>query len=600
MPQRPARSEVPPETTWDLSELFASDADWAAECSALDEERLAMKAHQGRLASSATALLDCLAAVEALQVRLVRVGSFAHLRLAQDGTAAASQAAQAQVSALHARVAADLSFVDTEILAFPEGLLERFRAEEPGLAAFSRWLDELLAQRPYRLGAEAERVLASLGTVLGAPMLVYNRAKLADMRFAPFVDAAGTTHANSINGFESQYEGHADASVRHAAWASFSEGLKAYQHTCAATFATETQKNVVLARLRGHASTEAYLLQSHEIPQTVYQAILDIIQTSLAPHMQRYARLRCRVLGLPQLRYCDLKAPLDADFNPPVPYDEACALILQALSVMGPEYHTLMQRALSERWVDRADNIGKSSGAFCASPYGVHPYILITWSDTMRNVFTLAHELGHAGHFGLAMRAQRYVNTRPAMPFIEAPSTMNEMLLAEHILARTADPRMRRAVIMQVLGTYHHNFVTHLLEAELQRQVYALVEQGGSLTAALLNERKGQILQRFWGDTLQLDDGARMTWMRQPHYYMGLYPYTYSVGLVASTAAALRVRQEGPVAVGRWLEVLKAGGTQPPLQLLAAAGIDLSTPQPIHDAVAYVGGLIDELETLFA
>jgi oligoendopeptidase F len=188
---------------------------------------------------------------------------------------------------------------------------------------------------------------------------------------------------------------------------------------------------------------------------------------------------------------------------------------------------------------------------------------------------------------------------RPAMPFIEAPSIMNEMLLAQHILAQSQEPRLRRSVIMQVLGTYHHNFVTHLLEAELQRQVYALAEGGGSVTAAVLNDRKGRILQTFWGDTVHIDDGARMTWMRQPHYYLGLYPYTYSVGLVASTAMSLRVQEEGAPAVQRWLQVLKAGGTRPPLELMQMAGLDMQSPQPIHDAVAYVGRLIDELEGSF-
>ncbi len=267
---------------------------------------------------------------------------------------------------------------------------------------------------------------------------------------------------------------------------------------------------------------------------------------------------------------------------------------------MGPEYCDFARKTMQQRWVDRSDNIGKSSGAFCASPYGVHPYILITWSDTMRNVFTLAHELGHGGHFGLAMKHQRYVNTRPGNPFVEAPSIMNEMLLAQHILSKTSDPRMRRSVIMQVLETFHHNFVTHLLEAELQRQIYALAESGQSITAAVLNQRKGEILGKFWGDTMQIDDGARMTWMRQPHYYMGLYPYTYSVGLVASTAMANVIQEEGEPAVQRWLNVLKAGGTMTPTELMQSAGIDMSTPAPIHQAVAYVGNLVDELERAFA
>jgi oligoendopeptidase F len=305
------------------------------------------------------------------------------------------------------------------------------------------------------------------------------------------------------------------------------------------------------------------------------------------------------VLGLDKLLYCDIKAPLDPDYNPPISFDEGCGLILDSLAVMGPDYVAFARKAMEQRWVDSADNIGKSSGAFCASPYGVHPYILMTWSNTMRNVFTLAHELGHGGHFGLAMQHQRYVNTRPAMPFIEAPSTMNEMLLAQHVLGQSHDRRLRRSIIMQVLGTYHHNFVTHLLEAELQRQVYALAESGKSVTAAILNDAKGSILARFWGDTVAIDDGARMTWMRQPHYYMGLYPYTYSVGLVASTAMCMRIQQEGQPAVLRWLDVLKAGGTRRPLELMQAAGIDMASPQPIHDAVAYVGRLIDELEASF-
>ncbi len=599
MQTRPARADVPVEATWNLDDLFTDDAAWEREFQAVDEAAVSLGAHEGRLGDSAAALRAGLDAMEAVQVRLMRVLTFAHLRNAQDGTHPPHQAAVARAAALQARVGARSSFVESEILAFPEGQLERFMAAEPGLAPFEVYLRNLLELRPHRLGAEAERVLAALGEVLGAPYMIYGRSKSSDIRFEPFTDAAGTVHENSFNGFESRYETHGDTVMRRAAWASFSAGLKAYQHTYAATFATEVGKNVALARLRGYPNAEACLLQPHKIPHAVYRNVLEIIQAELSPHMQRYARLRRRVLGLDRLLYCDVKAPLDPDYNPPVTYEEGSALILEALSVMGPEYVDFARTALRSRWVDRADNVGKSSGAFCASPYGVHPYILITWSDTMRNVFTLAHELGHGGHFALAMRHQRFVNMRPAMPFVEAPSIMNEMLLAQHILGRSQDRRLRRSVIMQVLGTYHHNFVTHLLEAELQRQIYALAEGGRSVTAALLNERKGDILARFWGDTVEIDDGARMTWMRQPHYYMGLYPYTYAVGLVASTAMALRIQQEGAPAVARWLEVLKAGGTRTPLELMRMAGVDLDSPTPIHDAVAYVGRLVAELESLF-
>jgi oligoendopeptidase F len=353
----------------------------------------------------------------------------------------------------------------------------------------------------------------------------------------------------------------------------------------------------VLAKARGYDSAERFLLHTHKISFELYTNVLDILQAELAPHMRRYARLRRRVLGLDKVLYCDIKAPLDPGYEPAVKFEETGALLEEALAPLGAEYVGLVRSAFRRRWIDRASNVGKASGAFCATPYGVHSFILMTWTDSMRDAFTLAHELGHAGHFMLAGQHQRRANTDPAMPFVEAPSIMNEVLLARHLLVtQAADPRMRRWVLTQVLGTYHHNFVTHLLEAELQRQVYRLAEGGQPVTAALLNERKRAILEGFWADAVEIDDGAAMTWMRQPHYYLGLYPYTYSVGLVAATALAEKSNHDGPAVLAQWLDVLRAGGTLPPLDLMRRVGIDLSSPQPIRDAIAYVGRLIEELE----
>nr|GGG75080.1 hypothetical protein GCM10011398_19850 [Virgibacillus oceani] len=297
-----------------------------------------------------------------------------------------------------------------------------------------------------------------------------------------------------------------------------------------------------------------------------------------------------------ELRFCDLKAPMDPEFNPKTTYEDASSTILDVLQVMGPEYTEIMKKGVTERWVDLADNVGKSTGAFCSSPYGVHPYILITWTDTMRGAFVLAHELGHAGHFYLAGKNQSLVNTRPSTYFVEAPSTLNELLLANHLIEKTDNKRMKRWVISQLLGTYYHNFVTHLLEGEFQRRVYELAEAGTPLTANVLSEQKREALENFWGDTVVFDEGAGLTWMRQPHYYMGLYPYTYSAGLTVSTAVAQKIQEEGKTAVDRWLSVLKAGGTMKPLDLIKQAGVDMSKPDAIKTAVAYVGRLVDELE----
>jgi oligoendopeptidase F len=599
MQSRLARADVPVDMTWDLGDLFASPAHWETEFAALDAARAEVDPFRGSLGHSAATLRRCLDTAEALQARFMRLSTYAYLRNAQDGTNPDHQAASARVGALAARLGASLAFVDSGTLDLPDGTIERFLREDDDLAAHRVHLERLLETKPHRLGADTEGVLASLGEVLGAPYMIYGRSKSSDIQFAPFTDAKGTQHPNSFNLYEGTYESHPDADVRRGAWTSFSAGLKAYNNTWAATFATEVKKNVVVAWLRQYGSTEEYLLQSHQVSHSLYANILEVIRTELAPHMRRYARLRRRVLGLDRMLYCDLKAPLDAEFEPHIPYEQACETILASMEVMGSEYVDFARTAMTKRWIDRGDNVGKSSGAFCSSPYGVHPYILVTWANTTRNVFTLAHELGHAAHFGLAMKHQRYVNMRPSMPFVEAPSIMHEMLLARHILAGSDDPRTRRGVIMQLLGTYHHNFVTHLLEAELQHRVYAMAEAGQAITATLLNRVKGEILQEFWGDAVEIDDGARMTWMRQPHYYMGLYPYTYSVGLVASTAMAGLVTQEGAPAVQRWLQVLKAGGTSKPLELMQLAGIDMSSPAPIRSAVAHVGSLIDELERAF-
>ena len=599
MTKRLARVEVPVEETWNLNDLFPSGDAWAAELAAVEAATPGVTAFRGKLAEGPAVLLACLEAAEALEVRLIRVATYARLQFSEDGTSPANQAAIGRVGALAAKASAELSFVNSEILELPEGMVMRYLAEEPKLASFRRVLEDLLELKPHRLAPDAEKAIAALGEVLSAPYNTYSRSKSADMEFESFAGPDGQPIPNSFALYESQYEQAFDGDTRRRAFQSFVRGLKRYQNTFAATFATEVTKNVVLARLRRYETATHMLLHSQDVPVETYNRILDTIQEGLAPHMHRLAALRKRVLGLDKLYYCDTKAPLVAEDGAATNFEKATQMILEALAVLGPEYSEVMCAAFKNRWIDRSDNIGKSTGAFCASPYGVHSYILMTWTGTMRCVFTLAHELGHAGHFMLAMRNQRAANMRPSMFFVEGPSTMNEIILGHHILARSDDPRIRREVILQLLGTFHHNFVTHLLEGELQRRIYALAEKGIPVTAKLLSETKGKILEAFWGNTVEVDEGARLTWMRQPHYYMGLYPYTYSAGLTTAVAVNQRMRQEGQPAVDRWLQALKAGGTLKPMELAQLAGVDMTGPTPIQAAVAYVGSLVDQLEASF-
>ncbi|MCU5459282.1 oligoendopeptidase F [Bacillus cereus] len=594
--KRHIRAEVPTELTWDLSDLFESDKDWETALLVLTDDIKKLDAFKGQLHTSPTTLLHCLLLEEELLMKLTKLYSYANLKESTDRTNPVIQANSSKISALWTKVHTALSFIHNEILSFDEGTIEKYLQEETKLEPFRKSLLDILKKRQHTLSPETEEALAALGEVHNSPYKIYGMTKLADMDFTSIQDEQGNELPVSFALFESKYEFSPSADIRRQAYSSFVSTLKRYKNTVATTYATEVKKQVTLSRLRKFESVTHMLLEPQKVPLEMYNNQLDIIYKELAPHIRRFADLKKKVLGLDQMLFCDLHAPLDPEFNPTITYEEAGKLIQDSLQVLGDEYGSIIEKGFKERWVDLADNVGKSTGAFCSSPYGSHPYILITWQNTMRGCFTLAHEFGHAGHFYLANKNQRIMNVRPSMYFVEAPSTMNELLLAQHLLATTDDKRMRRWVILQLLGTYYHNFVTHLLEGEYQRRVYTLAEEGGALTATTLTEIKTNVLSTFWGNSVEIDEGAGLTWMRQPHYYMGLYSYTYSAGLTASTAVAQMIKEEGQPAVNRWLDVLRAGGTMKPLELMKHAGVDMSKPDAIRNAVSYVGSLIDELE----
>ncbi|WP_144480218.1 oligoendopeptidase F [Cytobacillus oceanisediminis] len=594
--ERLKRQDVDQEQTWDLTALFETREDWERELKAVKEDLPKVTQYKGSLGNSAAELLECLEAREKLLERLNLVSMYADLRQSVDHSDSERQKDAAFASDAQSIVNAELAFAETEIIKLPKGKLESFLNEEPGLDPFKKYLSDLQDRKQYALSEETEGTLAALGSLFSSPYNIYNRGKLSDMQFDPFIDDEENEIPLSFALYAGKYASSPSSTVRRNSYESFNKTLNRYKHTFAATYATQVNQEVTMARLRNYESATAMLLHDQQVTQEMYDNQLDVIQKELAPHMRRYANLKKRVLGLDKMKNADLKAPLDPDYKIETSYEEAAETVKEALEIMGPEYSEMIKMAFSERWVDYADNVGKSTGAFCSSPYGAHPYVLMTWPDTMRGAFTLAHELGHAGHFYLAGKNQRMTNTRPSRYFIEAPSTMNEMLLGNHLLKNTNDTRKRRWVILQLLGTYYHNFVTHLLEGELQRRVYNLAEKGEPLTADLLSKLKLEVLKNFWGNSVEMDEGAGLTWMHQPHYYMGLYPYTYSAGLTISTLVSRQILEEGKPAVEKWLEVLKAGGTMKPLDLIKKAGVDMSRPEPIHEAVEYVGKLITELE----
>ena len=586
------RKDVPVELTWDLGAIYDSEEKWKAdvEKARLLTEEL-QRDYKGRLTSVA-AIHSCLDKYREWEELIILAEGYCNLAASVDYGDAALQERNNAFDRLSAQMSSRLSFIDSEIIAQDDSLLRQAIAQG---GPNQPYLEDLLRQKPYQLQPETERVLAALRPVINAPYDVYNMAKLADMKFPSF-QADGGEHPLGYSLYEDKYEYDPRTEVRREAYKAFYEKLRAYENVTAAAYQANIQGEKIIADQRGYKSVFDYLLFWQKVDRSLYDRQIDLIMEKLAPHMRKYARLLQKIHGLDKMTYADLKLPVDPGYAPPVTIEESRKYIVEGLSVLGEDYQEMVRAAYRERWVDFAQNQGKSTGGFCASPYGNHSYILLTWQGQMSDVFTLAHELGHAGHFKRCNEAQSVFGTNVSTYFVEAPSTMNELLLAHYLLKTNPDKRFRRWVLSNMVGnTYYHNFVTHLLEAAYQREVYKIVDAGGGVQAETLNRIMKETLEKFWGDAVELTEGAELTWMRQPHYYMGLYSYTYSAGLTVATQACKRIEAEGAPAVEDWKKVLAAGGTRTPLELARMAGVDISTDAPLLDTIETIGGYIDEI-----
>ncbi|MDN7243187.1 oligoendopeptidase F [Planococcus sp. N028] len=591
----PPRSQVKLEDTWDLTSLFSSEEEFYQALAQLEDHANAFQQQFSGKMTDPPSIIEALTAYAELYEKLVPLSTYASLVLSTDQTNDAAQMLSSKFGSIAAKISSKLSFLSSELLTLPEETLQQAMQES---ADFKVYLEKLIRKKQYQLHPEVEKTLAAYSSTFSAPYGLYNTTKMVDMKFDDF-EVGGKSYPLSYVSFEGDWEAEPDAELRRTAFAAFSNKLKDYQHTTAKTYDMQLQAEKTTSDLRGYETIFDYLLFNQEVDRSLYNRQIDLIMKELAPHMRKYAKLLQEAHGLGKMTFADLKISLDPSYEPEITVEESKKYIDDALEIMGPDYLEMVDRSYKERWIDFAQNTGKSTGAFCSSPYGDHPYILISWTGRMNEVFVLAHELGHAGHFYNANREQNVFNARPSLYFIEAPSTMNEMLVANHLLKSSEDPKFKRWVISSIVArTYYHNFVTHLLEAAYQRKVYERIDSGQSVNAGILNGLKRGVLEEFWGDAVEITPGAELTWMRQPHYYMGLYPYTYSAGLTISTQVSKRILNEGQPAVDDWIEVLKAGGTKTPVELAQMAGVDITTEQPLRDTIAYIGELVDELVKL--
>lgn len=589
------RNEIPENLKWDLTRIFKNEKEYELalnECENLSFE--IEREFKGKIKNEED-ILNVLEKYSNLLENMDRVSNYAFLSFSVDMTDEESLKRDVNCEMKFSEVGTRIKFVENEIMDLDNDVIAKAIEKT---SSFKTFLSDVMENKKHRLSAESEELLETLGPVLSLPYRGYDITKLSDMKFPDF-EVDGKIYPLSYVLFENEYQHSSDIKLRRKAFEVFSSKLREYIDTTANYYATQVQKEKIISKLRKFDSVIDYLLSSQKVSRDLYNRQIDLIMQYLAPHMRRYAKLLQKVHNIDKMTFADLKISLDPSYDPKVTIEESKEYVKGALSVLGDEYLDLVMKSYDERWVDYAQNIGKSTGGFCSTPYGVHSYILLSWTGLLSEVFTLVHELGHAGHFILAQKHNNILEEDCSTYFVEAPSTANEMLLSNYLIQKNDDKRFRRWVLSSMIAnTYFHNFVTHLLEAAYQREVYYLVDKGQALSSSDFCEIKKSVLQKFWGDTVEINDGAELTWMRQPHYYMGLYPYTYSAGLTISTQISQRILKEGEKAANDWINVLKTGGRKNSQELAQMAGVDISTDKPLLDTIEFIGSIISELEEL--
>lgn len=587
-----SRKDVKKELTWDLTLIYKDEAALMADADRLEKLTGEIESlYKGKLGSAET-VNKCLDEYREAVGIITLIGNYCELATSVDYYDTHNMELAGKMNRKLSECMSRLSFIDSELAVQDNAVIEEAVNSSE---ANANYLKDVLRGKPHLLNPETERVLTALSQTTGAPYEIYNTVKLADMKFPDF-EVDGRKYPLGYSLFEDDYEYDERTDVRRTAFEAFSSKLCEYENVTAAAYNAAVQYEKTMADLRGFDNVFASLLFGQKVDESMYNRQIDLIMEKLAPHMRKYAKLIGRVHGLDKVTYADLKLPVDTEYSPKLTLEESKDYVTKGLSILGDDYVKMVETAYKERWFDFAQNKGKSTGGFCASPYGKNSFILLSWNGRMSDVFTIAHELGHAGHFKACNSAQSIFDTNVSTYFVESPSTMNELLLGHYLLKTSDDKRFRRWVLANMVGnTYYHNFVTHLLEAAYQREVYAKVQAGESVQAETLSGIMKNVLEKFWGDAVELTGGAELTWMRQPHYYMGLYSYTYSAGLTIATQVCKRIEKEGQPAVDDWKKVLAAGSTKPPVELAAMAGIDISTDDPLLDTIETIGDMIDEI-----
>ncbi|USZ70863.1 oligoendopeptidase F [Natronosalvus halobius] len=591
----PTRSEIEEEYTWDLESIYATDDDWEDAYEAATDQVEDLAAYEGQTTEDAETLLEILELRDRLMRQISTIAAYARMRSDEDTTNQEYQALSARAQSLAADAQSAASFIEPELQELSREDFEAVVEDEPDLVTYAHYVDDVLRMKPHTRSAEVEALLADLSEVTGAPGEVYSMLSNADMGFPTVEDPDGEsveiTQSNFVNLLKRP-----DRDFRQRVYEAYFDEWESVRNTVAASYKNSVKADVKLARARNYETAREAALDGPNVPVEVYDTLVDSVHDNLE-HLHRHADLKREALGVDELRMWDVYMPLTGEEGPDVEYDDAAQYVVDAVAPLGEEYQSRVAEGLESRWVDVYENEGKRTGAYSGGTYDTQPFILMNYQDDVASMYTLAHELGHSMHSELTKQEQPYIYSGYEIFTAEVASTVNEALLTHHLLETVEDPEFRKAILNEFLERVRSTLYRQTLFAEFEHEAHALEEGGEPLTADRLDELYGDLKAQYY-EPAEIDDQIPREWMRIPHFYRAFYVYQYSTGISAALAIADDIVENGADAAEDYLEFLRRGSREYPLELLEIAGVDMRSSEPIDRALSTYRDRLEELDAL--
>ena len=592
----PKRSEVKEEYTWDLSAMFASKEAWEEQLSACRTLTGELEAFEGKVTASAENLLAVLEKSADAEQKLELAFSYAERLFDQDQKNTAHQAMSQRMYTLYTDYSSRTAFIVPEILAADTDLLEQYIKEKPALALYRGQIQEIQRRKAHSLSSEMEKLVAMTGEMAQVPDQVFSIISNADMVYPQITDENGETVRLSHGNFVPLEES-ADRRVRKDAFENFYSVYKQFANTLAGLYNGQVKQQIFYAKARNYPSTLEAAVDANNVPSKVYYNLVETVNKNM-DKMHRYVRLRKKCLGVDELHMYDIYTPMIADVAKKITFEEAKETVLKALAPLGEDYVAKVKEGFESRWLDVYENEGKRSGAYSAGAYGAHPFVLLNHNDTLDNMFTLAHEMGHAMHSYYSNENQPYIYAGYKIFVAEVASTCNEILLMEYLLANTEDQKERAYLLNHYLDSFKGTVYRQTMFAEYEMRSNAMVENGENLTADNLCALYLELNKKYYGPDMVSDEEISYEWARIPHFYYNFYVYQYATSFSAAVAIAHEILEKGAPAVERYKEFLSGGCSKSPVELLKMVGINMEEATPIQNALDVFGEVLDEIETL--